>query len=73
MSRRDTRNKTKHSAIPPTMVHIVGGIFCALREIGGEKREGGDTVRLMRCGLQSKRSMRLSKPSNHPCTKAPTR
>lgn len=55
------------------MCTIVGGIFCALREIGGEKREGGNTVRLMRCGLQSKRSMRLYKHSNHPCTKAPTR
>lgn len=55
------------------MVHIVGGIFRALRETSGEKREGGETVRLMRCGLQSKRSMRLSKHSNPPCTKAPTR
>lgn len=55
------------------MCTIVGGIFCALREIGGEKREGGNTVRLMRCGLQSKRSMRLCKHANRPCTKAPTR
>ena len=55
------------------MCTIVGGIFCALREIGGGKREGGETVRLMRCGLQSKRSTRLYKHSNHPCTKAPTR
>ena len=55
------------------MVHIVGGIFSCLREIGGGKWKGGDIVRLMRCGLQSKRSMRLCKHSNHPCTKAPMR
>lgn len=55
------------------MCTIVGGIFRALRETSGEKREGGNTVRLMRCGLQSKRSMRLYKHSNHPCTKAPMR
>ncbi len=55
------------------MCTIVGGIFLCLREIGGGKREGGDTVRVMRCALQSKRSMRLSKHANRPCTKAPTR
>lgn len=55
------------------MCIIVGGIFSCPREIGGGKWEGTDTLRLMRCGLQSKRSMRLYKHSNHPCTKAPTR
>lgn len=55
------------------MCTIVGGILLCLRETSGEKREGGDTVHLMSCGLQSKRSMRLYKHSNHPCTKAPTR
>ena len=55
------------------MCTIVGGIFLCLRETGGEKREGGDTVHLMRCGLQSKRSMRPCKHANRPCTKAPTR
>lgn len=55
------------------MCIIVGGIFSCPRETSGEKREGGETVRLIRCGLQSKRSMRLYKHSNHPCTKAPTR
>ena len=55
------------------MCTIVGGIFLRPRETSGEKREGGETVRLMRCGLQSKRSMRLYKHSNRPCTKVPTR
>ncbi len=55
------------------MCIIVGGIFLRPRETSGEKREGADTVRLMRCALQSKRSMRLCKHSNHPCTKAPMR
>lgn len=55
------------------MCIIVGGIFYALREIGGGKWEDGDASRPMRCALQSKPSMRLYKHSNHPCTKAPTR